>query len=87
MRHASPPHVPGANDRVMVACLYCGWVSDEMTVEEWHNLGLPWYCDDCGKHARYYVRYAPHEHNEAMRLVHGNRGVWKHAETAKRAGA
>lgn len=80
MCHGYSPDVPDENDHVMIACLHCGWVSRQMTVPEWHDLGLPWSCDDCGKHARYYVRYAPHEYNEAMRLVCGNRGTWKDLE-------
>ena len=68
MHYGNPPHVPGLNDRVMLAC-DCGWISSEMTVEEWHSLGLPWYCDNCNGRCSRFVRYAPHERDKALSIM------------------
>jgi hypothetical protein len=68
MHYGNPPHIPGADDRVMIAC-DCGWISGEMTVQAWHALGLPWYCDGCESKVSRFVRYAPHERGEAMLIM------------------
>lgn len=32
-----------------LTCRKCGWESKSMTSQELNDLGVPWYCDDCGE--------------------------------------
>ena len=63
-----PTHVPGPNDRTMIQCPRCGWVSPEMTRAEVEELGQPRYCGNpgCEGRATRFVTYAPHERPEAF---------------------
>lgn len=58
------PHVASPDDLTILKC-WCGWTSDELTVDEMAARGIPWYCDRCGKQSLRYIKFAPRERDEA----------------------
>ena len=69
MHYGYPPHAPSPEDRTMIRCNACGWLSPEMTIQELGQRGVPWYCDGCGGVATRFATYAPHERDEALRFL------------------
>jgi hypothetical protein len=37
----------------VIECKFCGWHSKILSRKEVADLGVPWYCDDCGRQATY----------------------------------
>lgn len=37
----------------VIQCKHCKWKSNLLNREELRELGVPWYCDNCGKKATY----------------------------------
>ena len=58
------PHIRSPEDLTILRC-YCGWTSDELTVEQIQDRGIPWYCNVCGKQHLRWITFAPHERAEA----------------------
>ena len=61
-------HTARPTDLMMLRCV-CGWKSKELTHEDRLALGVPWYCDDCGKQVGRFVRYSSSERDEAMKAL------------------
>jgi hypothetical protein len=61
-------HVSSPEDLTILKC-YCGWISDELSADEMHERGIPWYCDRCSKTGLSFIRFAPHEREEALRRL------------------
>jgi hypothetical protein len=66
MHYGNKPHVSSPADMTILKC-WCGWISREMSVDDMKALGIPWYCDACGKQSLRFVTFAPHERDEAYR--------------------
>lgn len=41
-----------------LTCYKCGWESKSMTGKELNDLGVPWYCDDCGDRVTWITSYS-----------------------------
>jgi hypothetical protein len=76
MHYGFGPHTPSEDDRTMIACGKCGWISTEMTAEELGQYGVPRYCGNasCDGIAAWFATYAPHEKEEALRFLRQNVG-------------
>ncbi len=59
------PHIASERDLTILHCYACGWFSEELTQQQMHDRGFPWYCDQCGKQGLRWVRFAPEERAEA----------------------
>lgn len=68
MHYGHPPHQPSPEDLTVIWCT-CGWLSKELTRPELKDLGLPWYCDDCGRQSLYYARFHPRERDHVNRVI------------------
>ena len=78
-------HIPSPDDRTVIACR-CGWLSAEMTKEQKGQIGIPWYCDDCGQQATLFATFHPRERKEAYEfLVHQKKGESIDAMRKRRA--
>lgn len=64
MHYGNKPHIPSGDDLTILRC-YCGWMSEEQTVEQMQQRGIPWYCDACGRPGLKFIRFAPSERAEA----------------------
>ncbi len=69
MRHNHEPHSPSSDDRTMIKCSRCDWISPPMTRAEKGDRGVPWYCDQCGAQVTKFVTFGPHEEAEAMKQI------------------
>ena len=83
------PHVPGPNDRTIIKCPTCGWVSIELTRDQLEDLGLPRYCGAryCNGLASQFVTFAPHERAEALDVINSrmtDAELKEHQDMAKR---
>lgn len=68
MYYGHPPHVASPEDLTLLHC-YCGWTSEELNRQQMSDLGIPWYCDRCGKPGLLFVRFHPRERREAYRAL------------------
>lgn len=68
MYYGHPPHVATPLDLTILKCR-CGWHSKELTRDELHDLGIPWYCDDCGKKGLQYIKFHPSERAQAYDAI------------------
>jgi ribosomal protein L37AE/L43A len=50
-----------------LTCRKCGWESKSMSYQELTDLGVPWYCDDCGERVTSITTYTD-EDLESERL-------------------
>lgn len=41
--------------RTVIKCNKCGWKSKPFSNEDMKELGVPWYCDACGKRVSSWV--------------------------------
>lgn len=65
------PHVRTGDDLTIVFCP-CGWHSKEFPDKALlSTLGVPWYCDDCGKKTGHWVTFHPTERAAAYAIVVG----------------
>ena len=68
MYYGHPPHVPSEDDLTVLKCR-CGWHSKELTKAGMTDLGIPWYCDACGKQGLQWVRFHPSERARAYDAI------------------
>ncbi len=68
MYYGNEPHKPSSDDRTVIACR-CGWFSPEMTKDALLELGVPWYCDDCGAIVTRFATFHPRERAEAYEFL------------------
>jgi hypothetical protein len=64
----TPVHVSSEADLTILWCR-CGWRSPELSRSQVSDLGIPWYCDNCGKAHVHWVTFAPAERARALSLV------------------
>jgi len=38
----------------VIQCKHCKWKSNPLNREELRNLGVPWYCDNCGSRVTWF---------------------------------
>ncbi len=54
-------------DKLMLLhCLICGWVSDELTSAQMSERGVPWYCDNCGRQGLKFIHFIDEEREQAL---------------------
>ncbi len=58
-------HVTSDDDLTILHCYACGWFSEELTLAQMHDRGLPWYCDHCGRQNLRFVHFHPSERSQA----------------------
>lgn len=60
------PHISRPEDRYLLRC-FCGWRSEEMSVNEFHERGLPLWCGapGCRRQDLYFMRFHPSERARA----------------------
>ena len=63
------PHISGPDDKTILRCGRCGWRSGELSVDQMRDRGIPWYCDQCGGTNLHFVKFAPSERDDAIRLI------------------
>lgn len=72
------------DDVVILHCDPCGWVSPELTVEEFWGLGYPNYCHWCGSAQPHYTRFNPSERSiiSPVLLQQAKTGAKQYAPTS-----
>lgn len=68
MHYGNKQHVHSPDDITVLRC-FCGWRSKELSAAELGALGIPWYCDDCGRPGLSWVRFHPSERAEAESVL------------------
>jgi len=68
MHYGHPAHTNQPTDLTILYC-GCGWHSDELTITQMHDLGIPWYCGFCDNKNVRWVRFDPSERAAARRAA------------------
>ena len=67
--HYGSRHTHSPNDRTIIKCGRCDWISPPMTRAEKSARGIPWYCDQCGARVTKFVTFGPHEEADAIKEI------------------
>lgn len=69
MFYGHAPHVPSPDDLMILYCS-CWWRSGELTRDEVHELGIPWWCQRHGcRQKASWVRFHPNERKQALACI------------------